>query len=149
MSDVPRNERYDDGCDERDGDTDSCLPYRRVTQPPQHPGRRRRPDERATSDVIFEDWRARPIASATKRFAAAESDEGQHVPGPDQPDNHAQHDAERHERSLRSGRVRRRLSATHDENRDEPAGLRPRTGRHHDPRVDRASARCRIPSTTK
>lgn len=102
MSDATRNERHDDGCDARDGNTDNCLSYRRVTQPPQHPRRGRRTDERSNSDVIVEHWRARPIASATERFAAAERDERQHVPGPDQHYCYAHDDAQRHERAVRS-----------------------------------------------
>ncbi len=51
-----------------------------------------------------------PNASQLPRTTSASM-----YPGPDHPDSHVQRDAQRHERALRSGRVRRRLSATHDE----------------------------------
>jgi hypothetical protein len=123
VNDSTRKESDDDGHSERDEGTDSCLSNRRVTKPPQHPGRGRRTDKRSTGDVIFEDWRARPIAPATERVTAAKSDECQHVSHPDDTNSHAHRNSQRHERALRSGRARCRFSFTHDEHcvtRDAP-----------------------------
>ncbi len=114
VSDAARKESNNDSRSECDGDTDSCLPYRWATQPPQHPSRDRRTDECSTGHVIFEDWRARPIAPATERVAAAESDECQHVARPDDTDSRAHRKAQRHELTLRSGRARSRFSFTQE-----------------------------------
>ena len=112
MSDAARNESSNDSHSECDSDTDSCLPYRWATQPPQHPSRGRRNDERSTGDVILEDWRARPIAPATERFAAPKSDEYHHATRPDDTHGRAHRKAQRHERALRWGRASRRFSFT-------------------------------------
>ena len=115
MCDATRKENDDDGHSDRDTDTDCCLPFRRVTKPPQDPGCGRRTDERSTGDVIFEDWRARSIASATERVTAAKSEQCEHVSRPDDSDRHAHRNAQRHERALCVGCAWCRFSFTHDE----------------------------------
>jgi hypothetical protein len=91
------------------------MPFRRVTKPPQDPGCGRRTDERSTGDVIFEDWRARSIASATERVTAAKGEQCEHVSRPDDSDRHAHRNAQRHERALCVGCARCRFRFTHDE----------------------------------
>jgi len=101
VRDVTRNKGNHDGRSDTDTDTDSCLPYRWVTQPPQHPGGGGRADERSNSDIIFEDWWARPVALPAERVASTKSDECQHVAHPDDTDSHAYRNTQTHERTLR------------------------------------------------
>lgn len=114
VGDAARQDRHNGRHSERHGDTDGCLAGGWSTQPPQHPERHGRTDERSTSDVVLEQWRASPVAPSAERIAAAESDNRQHVDGPDDADGRSHSDAQRRGRARCPARSRCRFGVAQE-----------------------------------